>query len=142
MFLGFFPFYFGGFSILVRHLQKDTVRMIFPFFPFLFWRFWVCEGNTLMGYCRNDFSLFFPFSVFPSKSFLFIFLFCIYFCVVVVSIRRKKNKKILLGGKKGKREKYSQEIQQTPLFYTENVKIGFFPFFSVFPFFIREIFFQ
>ena len=38
--------------------------------------------------------------------------------------------------------KNRQEFQPTPLFYTENVKIGFFPFFSVFPFFIREIFFQ
>merc|ERR1712146_96066 len=52
---------------IFRHLEKDTVEMIFPFFPFLFWRFWVCEGNTLMGYCRNDFSLFFPFPFFRQK---------------------------------------------------------------------------
>jgi len=89
------------------------------------------------------FPFFFPFSVFPSKSFLFIFLFFIYFCVVVVSIRRKKkNKKLLFWGKKGKREKYSQDFQQTPLFYTENVKMGFFPFFSVFPFFYERFSFN
>ena len=99
-FQGFPVFYFGDFSIRVRHLEKDTVEMIFPFFPFLFWRFWVCEGNTLMRYCRNDFSLFFPFSVFPSKSFFFIFSF---FCVCHRIIRRKKKTKNYFFG--GKREK-------------------------------------
>ena len=115
------------------------MEMIFPFFPFLFWQFWVCEGNTLMGYCRNDFSLFFPFSVFPSKSFFFIFLFSV--CVSSF-IGEKKKQKITFLEEKGKKGKNSQDFHKTPLFYTENVKIGFFPFFSVFPFFTGEIFFQ
>jgi len=57
-------------------------------------------------------------------------------------IRRKKKQKITFLGEKGKKGKNRQEFRQTPLFYTENVKMGFFPFFSVFPFFIREIFLQ
>ena len=61
-------------------------------------------------------------------------------CVIVY--RRKKKQKITFLEEKGKKGKNSQEISQTPLFYTENVKIGFFPFFSVFPFFIGEIFLQ
>merc|ERR1712146_79940 len=88
--------------------RKDTVKIIFPFFPFLFWRFWVCEGSTLMRYCRNYFSLFFPFSIFPSKSFFFIFLF---FCVCHrIHSEKKKSKKLLSWGEKGKREKINKNF--------------------------------
>merc|ERR1712146_687036 len=84
--------------------RKDTVKIIFPFFPFLFWRFWVCEGSTLMRYCRNYFSLFFPFSIFPSKSFFFYFF--IFLCVSSYPFgEKKKAKNYFLGGKREKGKK-------------------------------------
>ena len=109
----------GVFSIRVRHLEKDTVEMIFPFFPFLFWRFWVCEGNTLMRYCRNDFSLFFPFSVFPSKSFFFIFF--ILFSVVCHRIirRKKKTKNYFFGGKREKGKNYKSGDMFSICYFTQ-----------------------
>merc|ERR1711988_729235 len=84
-------------------MGKDTVEMIFPFFPFLFWRFWVGEGNTLMGYCRNDFSLFFPFPFFRQKVFYLFFYF------LYISVwwwypfgEKKKTKNYFFGGKREK----------------------------------------
>ena len=139
MFLGFFPFYFVIFSIRVRYLQKDTVRMIFPFFPFLFWRFWVCEGNTLMGYCRNDFSLFFPFSVFPSKIFFFYFFYFYFLCVIVL-FGEKKKQKITFLGEKGKKGKNRQEIQQNTFVLYWKRENGIFPFFFRFSLFYSRDF--
>merc|ERR1712146_518045 len=117
--------------------RKDTVKIIFPFFPFLFWRFWVCEGSTLMRYCRNYFSLFFSLFRFSVKKFFFYFF--IFLCVSSYPFGEKKKQKITFLGEKGKRKKINKNFTKHLCFI---LKTGFFPFFSVFPFFIREIFFQ
>ena len=115
--------------------------MIFPFFPFLFWRFWVCEGNTLMRYCRNDFSLFFPFSVFPSKSFFFIFLFYFLLCVIV-SFGEKKTKNYFFGGKREKGKNIVKKFSKHLCFILKTWKWDFSLFFPFFPFLLERFSFN
>ena len=112
----FFRFCFWEIKYTLAYLVCDTTEMIFPFFPFLFWGNEGQISNTLMGYYRNGFSLFFPFSVFPSKSFFFIFFFLFflsgYFVHISCHSNTKNFKNVFFWRKKGKREKIDKKFKE------------------------------
>ena len=115
----FFPFFsrfcFWEIKYTLVYLVCDTTEMIFPFFPFLFWGNGGQIRNTLMWYYRNGFSLFFPFSVFPSKSFFlfFFYFFCSgYFVHISCHSNTKIFKNVFFWRKKGKREKIDKKFKK------------------------------
>ena len=108
IFFLFFPFLLLGNKIHLVIPWWDTTEIIFPFFPFLFWGNGGQIRNTLMWYYRNGFSLFFPFSVFPSKSFFLFFFY--FFCRGISYTSRviqipKFLKTSFFGGKREKGKK-------------------------------------